>query len=97
VNRELGSTHNAVLCIACDGDGPFVTRWNSVMKAPIRIAVCAALPAMIALPTLAFAYGPGNPPPPMRGVPGPIVGAGLPIFAVGYGVYWLIRRRQKAD
>jgi hypothetical protein len=31
-----------------------------------------------------------------RGVPGPIVGAGLPLLAVGYGVYWLIRRRQKA-
>ncbi|MGX9429609.1 MULTISPECIES: hypothetical protein [Bradyrhizobium] len=27
--------------------------------------------------------------------PGPIAGAGLPILAVGYGVYWLIRRRRK--
>ena len=25
-----------------------------------------------------------------RGVPGPIVGAGLPVLAVGYGVYWLV-------
>jgi hypothetical protein len=32
-----------------------------------------------------------------RGAPGPIVGAGLPIIAVGYGVYWLIRRRRKAE
>jgi hypothetical protein len=36
-------------------------------------------------------YGRGD----MRGAPGPIAGAGLPILAVGYGVYWLIRRRQR--
>jgi len=30
----------------------------------------------------------------IRGAPGPIAGAGLPILAVGYGVYWLIRRRK---
>jgi len=28
--------------------------------------------------------------------PGPIAGAGVPFLAVGYGVYWLIRRRRKA-
>ena len=32
----------------------------------------------------------------VHGAPGPIAGAGLPILAVGYGVYWLIRRRRKA-
>jgi hypothetical protein len=32
-----------------------------------------------------------------HGAPGPIAGAGLPIMAVGYGVYWLIKRRRKAD
>ena len=30
-------------------------------------------------------------------VPGPLAGAGLPFIAVGYGVYWLVRRRRKAD
>jgi hypothetical protein len=30
-----------------------------------------------------------------RGVPGPIAGAGLPVIAVGYGVYWLIKRRRR--
>jgi hypothetical protein len=33
----------------------------------------------------------------VHGAPGPIAGAGLPILAVGYGVYWLIRRRQKSQ
>ena len=34
----------------------------------------------------------------ISGVPGPIAGAGLPVLAVGYGVYWLIkRRRRKAE
>jgi hypothetical protein len=31
----------------------------------------------------------------MRAVPGPIVGAGLPVLAVGYVVCWLIRRRRQ--
>jgi hypothetical protein len=31
----------------------------------------------------------------VRGAPGPIAGAGLPFLAVGYGVYWLIKRRGK--
>jgi hypothetical protein len=31
------------------------------------------------------------------GVPGPLAGAGLPFIAVGYGVYWLVRRRRKAN
>jgi hypothetical protein len=32
----------------------------------------------------------------MRGAPGPVLGAGLPVFAAGYGVYWVVRRRKKA-
>jgi hypothetical protein len=32
----------------------------------------------------------------VHGAPGPIAGAGLPVLAVGFGVYWLIRRRRKS-
>jgi hypothetical protein len=33
-----------------------------------------------------------------RGAPGPIVGAGLPVLAVGFGIFWLVRRyRRKAE
>ena len=31
----------------------------------------------------------------ISGAPGPIAGAGLPVVAVGYGIYWLVKRRRK--
>ena len=33
----------------------------------------------------------------VRGAPGPILGAGLPILLVGGGIYWLVRRRKRAS
>ena len=32
----------------------------------------------------------------VNGAPGPVAGAGLPI-AIGYWVYWLVRRRRKVN
>jgi hypothetical protein len=31
------------------------------------------------------------------GAPMPLIGAGLPGLAVGYGVYWLIKRRRNSN
>jgi hypothetical protein len=73
------------------------------MKISITIAMSGVLFATIALPGFAIAGGPGQfppPPPPssggstVHGAPGPIAGAGLPVLAVGYGIYWLVRRRK---
>jgi hypothetical protein len=33
----------------------------------------------------------------VQGAPGPLAGAGLPVIAVGYGVYWLATRRRKGN
>jgi hypothetical protein len=38
-----------------------------------------------------------TPPGSHRGAPGPLMGAGLPVLAMGYGIYWLIRRRRRPD
>jgi hypothetical protein len=32
---------------------------------------------------------------PVRGAPGPLIGAGLPVVAIGFGVYWLVRRKRR--
>ena len=79
------------------------------MKNVIRFLSAAALAALLAVITLPLfttltlalpgtpcignCNGNGN----VHGAPGPIAGAGLPILAVGYGVYWLIKRRRKSD
>jgi membrane protein DedA with SNARE-associated domain len=66
-----------------------------MMKALIRTILGAAvLSAVVAFPAFAMAPKP-NSPTQYRGAPGPIAGAGLPVLAVGYGVYWLVRRRRR--
>jgi LPXTG-motif cell wall-anchored protein len=31
----------------------------------------------------------------VKGAPGPLVGAGLPVLLVGGGIYWIVRRRKR--
>jgi hypothetical protein len=65
-----------------------------------NLILSAALVAALCLPALAQ-NGQGqnnnNQGRQVRGVPGPIAGAGLPVAvgAAGFGVYWLIRRRSR--
>jgi hypothetical protein len=35
----------------------------------------------------------------VQGAPGPLVGAGIPalVIGLGYGAYWLVRRRRNAS
>jgi len=39
--------------------------------------------------------GKGNEKHEYHGAPGPILGAGLPVLAIGYGVDWLVKRRRR--
>jgi hypothetical protein len=55
---------------------------------------------VVSTPNLAIANAQTRPAPapaprPYAGAPGPIAGAGLPVLAVGFGVYWLIKRRRR--
>jgi hypothetical protein len=72
--------------------------------AAVSMLALAPVPAS-ALCILGFIGNTCGSPPPTGGgsgggthpVPGPLAGAGLPFIAVGYGVYWLIRRRRKSN
>jgi hypothetical protein len=70
------------------------------MKIASGILSAAALALALTLgpPSAQACNGGGNcenAPGHTKGAPGPIAGAGLPILAVGYGVYWLVKRRRK--
>jgi len=56
------------------------------------VIAMVSLLVLLPIPVLAVAQTPACAACKLRGVPGPIAGAGLPIIAAGYGVYWLTRR-----
>ena len=60
-------------------------------------AAAFALSLVMTIPPVSACNGNGkcsDAPGQTKGAPGPIAGAGLPVLAVGYGVYWLVRRRR---
>jgi hypothetical protein len=71
----------------------FLTALLAVVTLPLFTTLTVAMPGSCIIACNGNGNGNGN----AHGAPGPIAGAGLPILAVGYGVYWLIRRRRKSD
>jgi hypothetical protein len=58
----------------------------------IVIAQFGGVDSALAVPACAGGCGGSHP------APGPIIGAGLPILAIGFGAYWLAGRfRRKSD
>jgi hypothetical protein len=61
------------------------------------LALVALVIALVGGVDLAFATPPcsacGIVPP--HAAPGPIVGAGLPVLAIGFGAYWLVGRLRR--
>jgi hypothetical protein len=54
--------------------------------APVAIMIAVAVGADFAFAQISAT------PIPRHSAPGPIVGAGLPILAIGFGAYWLVGR-----
>jgi len=63
------------------------------------LVIPVALLLALSVPALAQKGIIGDKPPSdgVKGAPGPLVGAGLPVLLIGggIGIYWLVRRRKK--
>jgi LPXTG-motif cell wall-anchored protein len=71
------------------------TTENRDMK---TLVIPVALLLALSVPALAQKGTIGDKPPSsgVKGAPGPLVGAGLPVLLIGGGIYWLVRRRKRA-
>ena len=69
--------------------------------AALSMLSLSAIPASADICIFGFCFGPpdkgGGGHGGIHPTPGPLAGAGLPFIAVGYGVYWLIRRRRNTQ
>ena len=60
-----------------------------IMFIPMILALALSVPTL-SVPALAKNDK-------VKGAPGPLAGAGLPVLLIGGGIYWLVRRRNKAS
>jgi hypothetical protein len=58
---------------------------------PLLLLLALDVPALAQSPLLPARCS--QPPCGVRGAPGAVMGAGLPVLLIGGGVYWLVRRR----
>ena len=65
------------------------------MRMSQALGVLTVIGVALMLNCPAFAVPSTAVPLPHAGAPGPIAGAGLPILAIGYGVFWLVRRIRR--
>jgi hypothetical protein len=75
----------------------FMKNFIQIMAGAVVVTLLnvAAFPALSQTATTNLSTAAANK---YHGAPGPIAGAGLPVVAVGFGVYWLVkRRRRKAE
>ena len=76
---------------------------STISQFALLSAAALTLALTVVTPSALACNGGGNcenAPGHVRGAPGPIVGAGiagLPVLAIGYGVYWLVKRRRKVN
>jgi hypothetical protein len=75
---------------------------KTMLALPIALLLALSVPALAQNPNNNGNHGKGNNGNgngnggSIRGAPGPLMGAGLPVLLVGGGIYWVVRRRQRA-